>query len=378
MISLLVSSVFCLVSQKRNTAAAGRVVNVVNNCAAPVTLNFISGAIGYKAGLNQCNSDADCLDGGACNMQNHICFYNQPQMSSGKTLNQGQSNQLAFPFYNNEGPVWSGNIEGCTGQTCGSNGININPNTAKAEFTLQRTAVDYYDITVIDGFTIPMEMRAEIPDSALTSDPYFCTNPGSQSPRNSQLGVCNWNQQPPTPYQVWVSGDRNSPSCSADRDCQSGLKCGIPSQTPGYDPSNDLHCGQLLGYWSPEKACGNNQCGMNLGSPNNGFSLGELFGCTNGIPSCYQDAANTNQGCCGCQNWNQVGIQVPSSTQQCTFVNPNWTNLVLPYLQWMKQSCPTAYVYPYDDKSSTFTCGVYQQGIDPFHPSANTNNVQYT
>ncbi|KAJ3272432.1 hypothetical protein HDV01_005501 [Terramyces sp. JEL0728] len=378
MISLLVSGAFCLVSQKRNTATAGRVINVVNNCAAPVTLNFISGAIGYRAGLNQCNSDGDCLDGGSCNLQNHICFFKQPQINGGKTLNQGQSNQLTFPFYNNEGPVWSGNIEGCTGATCGSNGINKNPNTAKAEFTLQRRDLDFYDITVIDGFTIPMEMRADVPDSVLTSDPYFCTNPGSQSPRNSQLGVCNWNQQPPTPYQLWVSGDRFSPSCSADRDCQSGLKCGIPSQTPGYDPSNDLHCGQLLGYWSPEKACGNNQCGMNLGSPNNGFNLGVLFGCTNGIPSCYQDAAHTNQGCCGCQNWNQVGIKVPGSTQQCTFVNPNWTNLVLPYLKWMKQSCPTSYVYPYDDKSSTFVCAVYQQGIDPFHPSANTNNVQYT
>ncbi|KAJ3253951.1 hypothetical protein HK103_007620 [Boothiomyces macroporosus] len=217
-----------------------------------------------------------------------------------------------------------------------------------------------------------MEILPLVDKTVYTKDPYFCGNPGSPWPKNSQLGACKWNVKPPTPYQVWVSGDRNSPTCSVDSDCQNGLVCGIPSQTPGFDPSNDLHCGKILGYWSPEKACGNNQCNAIVG----GTPLNQLFGCTNGIPSCYQQ--NVGPNCCGCANWNDIGIKVPNTTTTCANSNPNWTSSVLPYLKWIKQTCPTAYVYPYDDMSSTFVCGAYyHQGIDPYHPNDNTNTARY-
>ncbi|KAJ3259009.1 hypothetical protein HK103_003150 [Boothiomyces macroporosus] len=376
MIHLLLSATTALVPRANS---AGRNVKVVNNCAAPVNINFIPGAIGFKAGLNQCNSDADCLDGGSCNTKNKVCFYIAPKLSGPTLLQPGQTNTLTFPFFNNNGPVWSGNIEGCTGETCDATGLNRGPQTAKAEFTLARTDVDFYDVSLIDGFSIPMEMSANVPDSLLKpSDPYFCTNPGSQTPKHPDLGACSWSLEPPTPFQVWVSGDNKSPKCAKDSDCQSGLKCGIPSQTPGFDPSNDLHCGKLLGYFSPEKACGADKCSTTLAAPNNGVKLFDLFGCSNGLPSCYQDKSKTNEGCCGCQNWNSIGIKVPAVTQDCTFINPNWINLVLPQLQWLKQTCPTAYVYPFDDKSSTFVCGDFKEAVDPFHPQQKTNTVEYT
>ncbi|KAJ3316964.1 hypothetical protein HDV06_002527 [Boothiomyces sp. JEL0866] len=369
MLSLLYTGAFAAATQKANIA--GRVITVRNNCTAPVSMNFISGASGYQPGLGQCNSDGDCLDGSSCNLQNHICFYKPPLMSTSQWVSPGNSSVLTFPYYNNNGPVWTGNIAGCSGQTCDQNGVSLGPQTGKAEFALIRNNVDFYDLTLIDGFSIPMEIAPKVAKGVLTQDPYFCTNPGSPSPTNSQLGACKWNMKPPTPYQVWVSGDRNSPTCVTDTDCQKGFKCGIPSQTPGFDPSNDLHCGKVLGYWSPEKACGNNQCNAVYG----GNSLSQLFGCTNGIQSCYQQ--NSAANCCGCSNWNDIGIKVPSTTTKCANANPNWTSYVLPYLKWIKQTCPTAYVYPYDDMSSTFVCGVYQQGVDPYHPNDSTNNVEY-
>ncbi|KAJ3267902.1 hypothetical protein HDV01_003791, partial [Terramyces sp. JEL0728] len=132
------------------TPSPGRIVNIVNNCAAPVNINLIPGAIGFKAGLNQCNSDADCLDGGSCNPKNRVCFYVAPKTSGPNLLQPGQTNTLTFPFFNNNGPVWSGNVAACSGETCDSNGVNIGSQTAKAEFTLARTDVDFYDVSLID------------------------------------------------------------------------------------------------------------------------------------------------------------------------------------------------------------------------------------
>ena len=43
-------------------------------------------------------------------------------------------------------------------------------------------------------------------------------------------------------------------------------------------------------------------------------------------------------------------------------INPTWTSDVQPGLQYLKAGCPTAYTYPYDDKSSTFTCSVMSGG----------------
>jgi len=57
-------------------------------------------------------------------------------------------------------------------------------------------------------------------------------------------------------------------------------------------------------------------------------------------------------------NWDKLGLTVPNYmyTEQCVNANPTWLTNVLPTLKWMKQACPSAYTYPYDDMSSTFTC----------------------
>lgn len=51
----------------------------------------------------------------------------------------------------------------------------------------------------------------------------------------------------------------------------------------------------------------------------------------------------------------------PSATQappisDCVGVNDEWVTLAMPWAAHLKKACPTAYTFPYDDQTSTFTC----------------------
>ena len=80
--------------------------------------------------------------------------------------------------------------------------------------------------------------------------------------------------------------------------------------------------------------------------------------------SCYQDGADSS--CCGCANWEEEGIPVPSfpDTQRCKNKNPVWADRIKTSLSWLKRACPTAYTYPFDDMSSTFTCKNMINGVN--------------
>jgi len=225
----------------------------------------------------------------------------------------------------------------------------------RAEFTLGLNGADFYDVETINGHNIPLAMYAKT-GVRRSSDPYFCGAPGAPSPQ-TPVGGCSWNLNPPSVYYNWVS--TGGKSCGSNSDC-GGQTCGL-SNNVGQNPRFKLTCGNLLGYWSADQICGidNNfgypfNCNQQLGGPNAGMTLTMMYACSNGLPSCYADGAPNS--CCGCQNWNQLGLNVPSETTQCHNVNPNWQNLVLPTIQFLKAACPTSYTFPFDDMSSTFTC----------------------
>src|SRR5437762_4987433 len=94
------------------------------------------------------------------------------------------------------------------------------------------------------------------------------------------------------------------------------------------------------------------------------------------LGTCFNTTANpppsTTNGC-GCVNWATYGsgIVVPSDTVTCVTNNTIWTNSVLPGIVFMKKACPTAYSWPFDDKSSLFGC-------DDISGSHITNAVNYT
>ena len=79
----------------------------------------------------------------------------------------------------------------------------------------------------------------------------------------------------------------------------------------------------------------------------------DLYGCVGGGPnnvigSCYSN--NAAPTCCGCPSWSPNG--------ECNNNNPKWQLPSAPekYAKVFKDACPTAYSFPYDDPTSTFTC----------------------
>jgi hypothetical protein len=60
------------------------------------------------------------------------------------------------------------------------------------------------------------------------------------------------------------------------------------------------------------------------------------------------------------------GLPVPGlpDTERCKNKNPTWDQRVKNTLYWLKSACPSAYTYPYDDMSSTFTCKSVIGGVN--------------
>lgn len=51
-------------------------------------------------------------------------------------------------------------------------------------------------------------------------------------------------------------------------------------------------------------------------------------------------------------------------TEKCKNKNGIWNDRVKNTLKWLKKACPSAYTYPFDDISSTFTCNNMQGGVN--------------
>lgn len=362
-----------------------RVVALVNQCPFPVWFGFISGATASKNGKKGCSSDNDCYAGSVCvdrGAGGTQCFWENPKPSNDNyQLNaNGGTNFVQIPIYNNGlNSTWSGAVAGrtnCTNGSCETGdcaggtkgcppGKGFNPPVTIAEFTFNNQARDYYDVEVINGINIPVEMSPNNKNTS-NSDPYYCGNPGGAIPITT-VGACQWNITPPSNDYKWVT--KGGAVCSDDGNCQLSQVCGL-SFDPQKTPQLQKTCGKLLGFWSADQVCAINQtygapfnCAMPLPAPEQHLSLFNLYGCAP-TASCYQDNAKSN--CCGCVNWDQIGIDVPPSpaTKQCNNSNPFWATHVLPKLVWMKQACPTVYTYPYDDMSSTFTCDKMEDGLN--------------
>lgn len=165
-------------------------------------------------------------------------------------------------------------------------------------------------------------------------------------------------------------------SCSSSSDCSSssfGATCGTTlvggnlmetcgASTGGLWTYDDF-CPQV----KPGQQYGPVDCNATAQTPPSGQpdAIANMFGC-NGNPvgsavSCYNTAAATSF-CCGCptassvigtSGWPSV---LGSSFTNCTQTSAAWQNDVMPWLEYLKNGCPTAYTFPFDDATSTFTC----------------------
>lgn len=369
-----------------------------NECSFDVWIGLSGGSANSKIGTAEqptiCNSDDDCHEGSTCIQTGAIkqCFWNNPEPDNGTyKLSNGESNIVRIPEFNNGVEIiWSGGFAGrtnCTGITCETatcgNGdaectpsVGFTPPATLAEFTLQRTMSDFYDITVINGINIPMEFQ---PANATVdpANPFTCGSSGNPATVNG-LGGCSWVYT--TPSDLY----RHVPMGGAN--CASDATCVIPGEVCGLTlpailaASTQTICGKFLGYWSANQICALNQnyvapsfdCSQNAGMPipYTTLTLTNLFQCVSPpgevkIESCYTAGADSN--CCGCRNWQDEGILMPGApiVEQCDPPsNTSWKTSILPTLTWAKAACPTSYTYPFDDQASTFTCKVDSMGTN--------------
>jgi hypothetical protein len=295
----------------------------------------------------------------------------------------------------------------------------------QAEITMNATTGDSYDVEVINGFHIPISMQpvydnTSTPNVAAVPNNYTCGTAGELTATNG-FGACNWSANTvavPAPvngtglssgyYWVLPNGSPCNITSAIDQCSTSttGQLCGL-----SINRSNNVltqNCGLFIGYWSADQVCSYS----GLSSTVNTF-----FSCTQALPtappsptptdvyfpanstlfhllkcqvpsgdlnplfnSCYLNYSGYTEGqintCCGCVDWwtvNNNGTLIASNNNadSCgSQQDPQWTQYIQPMIQWMKAACPSAYIFPFDDKSSSFGCSNNLTG--------QTNSVGYT
>ncbi|KGP63493.1 thaumatin domain-containing protein [Legionella norrlandica] len=394
------------------TLPTSRTVTVKNECNFDVWFSLNGAQLNNSP---TCYQDTDCPAGASCDaVKTNKCFWTNPSPTNLSYLlaANGGSNNVTINVNPGTDPniQWSGNISAslnCSGSSCQQVACNNNGGTAscapgigftqpatQAEITMNLNNADSYDVEVINGFHIPISMQpVYYQDSTTTiyatADNYNCGVPGKETIGNG-FGACNWNNATvPGNGFYWVTGGGNTCSITATNSgCSATTLCGL-------DNNFNQVCGNFLGYWSADQVCGSNnvpaavleyfKCNQPL--PTNttpyypsGAVLSDLMLCA--VPkgytgprynTCYNPYPSYSSTeiaqCCGCVDWwnpdqtNNVAIGANSNTGSCTQpghsqpqTNAQWNQYVQPMLQWMKQACPSAYTYPFDDKTSGFSC----------------------
>ena len=373
-----------------STDATGRLFTIINKSNNTVWFSFNGAAITGST----CTTNADCPTGSNC--QSSICYWNNPVPTSGSlSLAPNAQTSLILPDSDLTSPpvagfVWQGQIAAqtqCSGSSCLTGDCQSNGGTTScavgatfkqpatvANFTLLRSASDTYYVDTSGGVNVGLAID---PLSNTTPSDYTCGNPGNPEPNNlklTSLGACHWMAGTTNPAKyTWVEAVAFPTACTDNSNCTSPQDvCGL-SYSTSQSPTFQQTCGPQLGYWTANTACSLNAADANAffscqtALTQTSGTLTDLYACDSQLSgSCYATgAANT---CCGCQNWTNPA-QVPASTALCVNSNSDWTANVLGKVNWLKEICPTARVYPYDTASSTFSCAT---------TGSSTNATSYT
>ncbi len=418
-----------------STGKSVRTFTYINNCNQDIWF----GAVSANINGNGCKSNSDCTYPSLCNPGANggagYCFYPAPAPSNGNYLlsKNGGTNTATIPDYGFPF-VWSGNMAGrtvCTGSGCQTadcgggtgacpTGSGFNQPATLSEFTLQRNTVDNYDISILNGTNISVQITPTTNftfANAYSPAEYNCTSPGKVTQTNG-LGGCSWVFDPtaaPTPspfYRYRYVTPTSNPGCTDATSCPGGTVCGLYYDRSASPTTLNSYCGTVLGYDTPNQVCSFKNTSLTVPSSANNpgdvyfncdsasgvTSNGNINGTTGNLAAgtayttwgllacvaqpnmdlgtCFNTIANpppsTTNGC-GCVDWATYGsgVVVPSDTIPCVTNNTIWYNNVLPGIVFMKRACPTAYSWPFDDKASLFGC-------DDIGGSRTTNTVNYT
>jgi hypothetical protein len=387
-----------------NTPTNSRTLSFVNDCNFPVWFSLVGGnRPDVNGNIIPCQTSDDCPDGSQCNPASNggtgQCFWRNygPADNDFMLAANGGINTVVMPNTTtaaDDNVFWSGvggartGCDGsntCTTAQCNGDGgskacqagVGFTQPATQAEFTFVNNKVDTYDVEVINGFHIPIEMKPTGGQGVTVSN-YDCGAPGAPTQGNG-FGACDWNNAaPPSNDYYWVTD--GGATCTSSSSCSANQLC-------GFTLAVEKKCGNFLGFMSANEACALNEsnaeatfhCNQFLPAPTfpaNTYQLTDLYGCKvpdKNLPtlnSCYLDGAT--DACCGCADWQDLsGITLPGSTLTCNAHNTTWRTQVQPGLEWIKKTCPNYYTYPFDDKSSTFTCSNIGGGNT-------TNTTNYT
>ncbi|CAM5794721.1 hypothetical protein ACFSL5_12990 [Ottowia pentelensis] len=401
-------------------------------------------ACGATAPTQACPIGSTCVQGGQ-NVDDttpYQCFWDAPAFASNPVKPQG-STTATVPGYagvtsGSQQIQWSGSYyalncsSGAPDADCpaapGTPGTSpLNPAQTVAEITYQRNAVDFYDVSIINGVSNALALGPSAnsgkvagspvpggPSGSITT-PYACGTAGSAQAQTGTgasaytLPASTWTLVPtaanfpappadsPASYYAVVSPSNPAQptACSAQAACRASTAgdtvCGWNAGGLSLAGGNQRVCGAFQGWASANQIWGWNQTAGNAGNAVFGFgtrngsgvTVGQLQLCTNPAGTIYSTYAtappSSDAGlACGGTDWNASNIIFNPSTapitrpaESHTTSNPTWMQYVYPTIAWLKMACPTCYTFPYDDESSTFNC---EQDLN----SQGTNTLDYT
>ncbi len=366
------------------------------------------------------------------------CFYSSLPPANGNyqlaTSGPGATNTVTIVDYGLQYP-WNGNVAGRTGCVntptkscvtgdCGNGtggcpiGVSFDQPVTLGEITMLRSVgTDAYDVSILNGTNVGLEMT---PTTTGTFNPasrgafpeFGCTSPGNPSGSGSapnNLAGCPWTFTPPSSgayrYKyVNPTSPHYGVGCVDDTSCTGSDHCGLYYDKTVSPTTLNSYCGTIVGYNTPNQVCSFKNTNVTPpGSPNNPgdayfpcdtamsgppsaltpYTFWAMYACkpqaNNVLNTCYAGGASPADSCCGCTNWTDAPtpVHVPSNITQCSSPNtdPYWGANVLPFINFIKSGCPTAYAYPFDDVSSSFNCSDAPLGAQH---ATDYNKVNYT
>jgi hypothetical protein len=291
-------------------------------------------------------------------------------------------------------------------------GTGGNPPATLFEFTFSNQSGtetaqgdDFYDISIINGINLAVKVDPVSGTfEADSSDPYSCKSPG-ETTASGDLEACSWQITPtvdsvdrttllrdvqPTTITGTCPDGSSSPNslgfcaCTSDSDCSSqSLLCGNALNASSGNKYTQV-CGAHIGWWTANQLCGSTintdtpfgdplNCATEVTNSDGSTSTNTNFHiCTKSdgtsepeqAQSCYNSPAV--EDCCGCatsassslsNRWpTALSPNFGGDDNGCYSNNSRWVTIAQTWLVFLKLACPTAYTYPFDDATSTFTC----------------------
>lgn len=391
---------------------------------------------GTGPNAQQCPIGSTCVQGGASPAGNYQCYWDIPTLPLPLAANGGTGSLNISAFSGittgNQQIQWSGNVYALPCSDTQGNQCPTLPSTPGtgpannaqtiAEFTLQHNAVDYYDVSIINGVSNSLEFGPDAKSGKTSTSgpsPYYCGTAGSRAAQSNpayNLLASQWSFAPssssfpattvpsdsPSSYFAMVTpaSQTNPTACTEQSSCSAagstGPVCGwdLPKVLSGDSKaisfaSNTRVCGSFSGWATADQIWGWNQetqkppilnqapFAFKTPVPTTSINVGNLQLCNAGTFSSYQNPPGPNTYmACGGTNW--PGIATPAENVVTT--NTTWMSYVLPTITWLKSACPTCYTYAFDDQSSTFTCekGINATGSNTLNYSINVGDIKNT